>query len=177
MTRKASSSDYLPLDRLAAADHVHSANLPGFRDLARALAGRGVPVSHDFSVSYETDDLDGLDTAFYSWPGRPDDEELHGIATAAHRGGARVVVATCGERGSVVFEEGRPTVAGAPSIVAVDTCGAGDTYAAVLLSERLGGSPLTAAMRSASEAAASSCLHLGAWEQRLDSLSEVPACP
>lgn len=156
---------------LAGTAHVHAANVPRFRQVIKRLSELGVPVSYDFSTDYQTEDLAGVDTAFYSWPGETSDPQVASLAEAACQGGARVVVVTCGAHGSVLFDGGQMTIAGARSVVPVDTCGAGDTYAAVLLTERMLGSSISAAMATASAAGADACLHVAAWEQQLEPLT------
>ena len=170
-------AEYAPeaseLDRLSEFDHVHMAQLCDFRSVAAALKERGLSVSYDFSTELETTDLFGVGTAIYSWPGKPDDQGLASLANAAFKGGALVVVATCGEHGSAVFQEGKRTIESVREIRPVDTCGAGDAFAAVFLSERLRGQPVQVSMSAAAEAASKACLHLGAWEQSLVNLDEV----
>ena len=157
------------LAHLASFKHVHAANLPNFRAIAKKLHTLGVPMSYDFSTRHETDDLEGIDIGFYSWPSSPESDELSALAAKAKGAGVRVVVVTCGEFGSAVFDDGKRYIAQAPTVQVVDTCGAGDTYAAIFMSERLRGAPIESAMGVATESASNACLHIGAWKQETES--------
>jgi ribokinase len=86
------------------------------------------------------------------------------MATALREAGAGEVVLTLGSRGSIAFgPHGRAAVAAQPA-AAVDTTGAGDTYAGVLAAayydRRL---PMERAMAAASTAAAITVERRGAW--------------
>ena len=151
--------------------HVHAANLPNYRTIARKLAQIGVPMSYDFSTTGELEDLEGIAIGFYSSTAKPDSKELNEFATKAIAAGLQTVVITCGELGSVVFENGERTISQATAVEVVDTCGAGDTYAAAFISERLKGSSMTDAMAKASSMASQACLHLGAWVQAFEDFS------
>ena len=165
-------AEYAPtpaeISQLAGVKYLHAANLPNFRAVLAQLRKLKVPMSYDFSTHHEVSDLEGLDIAFYSTPLSPEDPNLELLAKSAHKGGVSTVVITCGEHGSVVFENGTRTIVRAPSIDVIDSCGAGDTYAAVLISERLKGTPLTEAMVAATSAASKNCLHFGPWEQEFE---------
>ena len=156
---------------LVGVKHVHAANLPNYRAIARKLADIGVPMSYDFSTSGELEDLKGIEMGFYSSATKPDSEELIEFATKAIAAGLQTVVITCGELGSVVFEKSQRTISEATAVEAIDTCGAGDTYAAVFISEKLEGSSTADAMAMASSMASQACLHLGAWIQEFEDFS------
>jgi fructoselysine 6-kinase len=151
--------------------HVHAANLPNYRTIARKLAHIGVPMSYDFSTSGELEDLEGIAIGFYSSNLKPESEELNAFAAKAINAGLKTVVITCGEFGSVVFENGERTISQATAVEVVDTCGAGDTYAAAFISERLKGSSMADAMAKATTMASQACLHLGAWVQAFEDFS------
>jgi len=153
------------LTHLASFTYIHAANLPNFRSIAKKLVAIGVPMSYDFSTRHETQDLEGIDTGFYSYPSSPESDELAVLAENAKIAGVRVVVITCGEFGSAVFEGGKRYIAKAPTVQVVDTCGAGDTFAAIFISERLRGTSVELAMEVATELASAACLHIGAWTQ------------
>lgn len=156
---------------LVGVKHVHAANLPNYRAIARKLADIGVPMSYDFSTSDELEDLKGIEMGFYSSATKPDSEELIEFATKAIAAGLQTVVITCGELGSVVFEKSQRTISEATAVEAIDTCGAGDTYAAVFISEKLKGGSTADAMAMASSMASQACLHLGAWIQEFEDFS------
>lgn len=156
------------LAHLASFTHVYAANLPNFRSIAKRLGAVGVPMSYDFSTGHETEDLEGIDTGFYSWQGPPESEDLLDLVAKATHAGVRLVVATCGEFGSAVFEDGKRFIVHAPAVKVVDTCGAGDTYASIFISERLKGENVESAMLAATKRASAACLHVGAWDQKME---------
>lgn len=79
----------------------------------------------------------------------------------AARSGAPVVV-TLGPQGAVVVDEGETETAPAPLVEAVDTTGAGDTFAGALAAELAAGAPLIDAVRFAVRAASLSVAVPGA---------------
>ncbi len=173
-------ADYSPtpedLRHLVGADYVHCAQLSDFRTPAEELSRRGVRVSYDFSVATETEGLEAFDTVFYSIDPDDDDTEAVDVAERAVRGGAGLAVVTRGASGSLAFDGHELHRAPAtPAVPVVDTCGAGDTFAATLLAGRLDGAPLEASLREASVAASKTLLHLGAWPQDLEPRKEVSA--
>jgi fructoselysine 6-kinase len=156
-------------DEVDALGHVgwaHCATLHGFRDVARRFEHHGVPVSVDFSTRFEFNDLGHLEVAFFSC-GADEVGAARDVVARAVAGGARVAVATCGASGSVAqwSENSRPAVVPAIDVTAVDTLGAGDSYAAAFVAARLDGVDVVDAMRTATEAAAVTCGHRGGWPQ------------
>ena len=168
-------AEYLPtaddFAHLVGVKHLHAANLPNYRSIAGTLHRLGIPMSYDFSTSSEVDDLQGIEIGFYSRSCTPEDPSLVELANAAMKGGVRVVVVTCGEFGSVVFENGEKTICHATAVEVTDTCGAGDTYAATFISERLHASTTAVAMEKATAMASQACLHVGAWIQAFEDFS------
>ena len=79
----------------------------------------------------------------------------------AARSGAPVVV-TLGPSGAAVLSEGEVTVIPAPLLQAVDTVGAGDTFAGALAAELASGTSLIDAARFAVQAASLSVTRAGA---------------
>jgi fructoselysine 6-kinase len=163
------------LDHLEGFDYVHFAQLSDFRTPAVELAGRGVRVSYDFSVVTETEGLDAFDTVFYGFDGGSDDDRAIEIATAAVRGGATRAVVTLGAHGSLVADVQRLVRTQAVPVEPVDTCGAGDSFAATFLARLLDDAPLDACLQEASVAASRAVLHLGAWPQELEQRQEATA--
>ena len=161
------------LDHLTGTEYVHCAQLSDPRSPARYLSRRGVRVSYDFSVVTETEGLEAFDTVFYGIDSGPDESEAVGVATRAVAGGARLAVVTRGRFGSLAFDGGSVLRAEAVPVDPVDTCGAGDSFAATFLAARLDGAPLESCLRDASAAASQAVLHLGAWSQDLLTRQEV----
>lgn len=170
-------ADYAPtaedLEHLMGADYVHCAVLSDFRTPARELARRGVRVSYDFSVVTETEELEAFDTVFYGIDSGHDESRAVEVATRAVRGGARLAVVTRGAHGSLVFDGHEVLRAQAVPVDPVDTCGAGDSFAATFLARRLDGASLESCLQDASAAASQAVLHLGAWPQELEPRVQV----
>jgi fructoselysine 6-kinase len=169
------AAEYAPtatdLERLAGARWLHAATLPAFRRVARVAASHGVPVSYDFSTRHETEALDDLEVAFYSWDGPPEGAAAE-LARSAVAGGARTAVVTCGRYGSLVAAGDRLHVAAAIEAPVVDTCGAGDSFVAAFVLATCAGLPIDERMESAAVAAARTCGHLAAWPQDLRRITE-----
>ena len=170
-------ADYAPtiddLEHLSGAHLVHCAQLADLRSPARYLSGRGVRVSYDFSVVAETEELEAFDTVFYGIDSGPDDDEAIEVAARAVQAGAGLAVVTRGAHGSLVFDGREVIRAKAMPVEPVDTCGAGDSFAAAFLASRLDGAPLEACLEAASAAASQAVQHLGAWPQDLEARLEV----
>ena len=75
-------------------------------------------------------------------------------AAALRARGARAVLLTLGAQGACLTDETGETRAPAAPATAVDTAGAGDTFAAAFVAARLGGREAGAALRGAAAAAA-----------------------
>ncbi len=81
---------------------------------------------------------------------------------ASGRFSALVTVVTRGADGCTVIDRGATTPIPAAAVRAVDTTGAGDTFAGCFLGHLLAGADPRAAARSAAQAAATACLQWGA---------------
>jgi ribokinase len=68
--------------------------------------------------------------------------------------GARQVIVTLGERGSLLVDDGQVVHVPAPSVRAVDTTGAGDAFVGTLAYFLAAGAPVVEAMRRATQVAA-----------------------
>ena len=172
-------ADYAPsaedLDHMSGADYVHCAVLSDFRTPARELARRGVRVSYDFSVVSETEDLEAFDTVFYGIDTGPDESQAVELASRAVASGAGLAVVTRGAHGSLVFDGDQVVRAQAMPVEPIDTCGAGDSFAATFLARRLEGATLESSLQDASAAASRAVMNLGAWPQDLRPRQEVSA--
>ena len=149
---------------------VHLANLGAHQVTVRALTSRWPRVrvswdlSDDFARSAEPPDLSGVDVAFFSWDGKPDDDAVS-AAKRLTAAGARLAVGTCGRFGSIASDGTTAISEPALSVAIVDTCGAGDAYIASLIVERLAGKPLQSCMRVATREAAEACTYTGSFPQ------------
>ncbi len=88
-------------------------------------------------------------------------EPLNAARVLAARSGAPVVV-TLGAQGAVVVDKGDAETVPAPLVEAVDTTGAGDTFAGAMAAGLAAGSPLIEAVRLAVRAASLSVTVCGA---------------
>ena len=78
------------------------------------------------------------------------------------RAGARVAVATLGERGALALSDGRVVGSGAFEVAPVDTTGAGDAFRAGFVAAVLAGEELETSLRAANAVAALNCVARGA---------------
>lgn len=152
-------------------DWVHCTLPVGPAPVRDALAG-ATALSYDFSTRHDALDVDGLEVAFLSWAGRPDDPAAADMAADVVARGAATAVLTCGAHGSLAFAGGELVVAAAVPVAPVDTLGAGDAFIAGFISARLHGGALDAALRSGARLASAVCGHLAGFEQRLEPLTE-----
>jgi fructoselysine 6-kinase len=149
---------------------VHLANLGADQVTVRALTSRWPEIrvswdlSDDFARSAEPPDLSGVEVAFYSWDGQPDDDAL-GAAKRFTAAGARVAVGTCGRFGSIAWDGTAAVSQPALRVAVVDTCGAGDAYIASFIVGRQAGHPLESCMREATREAANACMYIGSFPQ------------
>lgn len=127
---------------------------------------RGVPVAFDFAT--RSDDpvaaaaIGDVDYAFFSADG-PADDELRDRMRDLGRRGPRTVVATLGEHGSLVLEDGAFTELRATPCPTVDTMGAGDSYIAGFLLGVLRSAPVEECMRLGTASATRTLGINGAW--------------
>ncbi len=98
--------------------------------------------------------------ASYPWAYAIADHRQH--EQAKERFSALVTVVTSGADGCTVIDRGHTTPIPAAAVPAVDTTGAGDTFAGCFLGRLLADGDPVAAARGAAQAAAAACLHWGA---------------
>lgn len=76
--------------------------------------------------------------------------------------GLKMVILTCGDKGSYVFAPGEKSYMDTPKVEVADTVGAGDSFTAAFISSILRGKPLREAHRAAVETSAFVCTQAGA---------------
>jgi fructoselysine 6-kinase len=155
----------MEVECIAGFDHVHLGWIDDGGALRRALAARGVSVSQDLSVNARPQDLgsDGLAIAFGSRGGHV--EAAIDLAHSFLAGGARLAVVTRGAEGAVIASADQVWRVSAEPVVALDTTGAGDAFAAGFLGAWLRGHPPDVASRSGASLARRACLHAGGFPQ------------
>lgn len=156
---------------MQAADWVHLGTNTN-PDLVRQLVDRGVGFSIDISTAHEGLRLDGIPLVFASGPEDPD-QPIAPVLQAFRDRGARRIVVTCGSRGAFFDDDGVLSQVAAQPITVVDTCGAGDSFIAAFLAALIvDGQPGDEALRRATAAATTTCLHEGGFPQPLN---QIPA--
>ena len=74
----------------------------------------------------------------------------------------KIVILTCGEKGSRVYYENEVNIEPTPKVDVVDTVGAGDSFTAAFVATLLNGKSVVEAHRQAVITAATTCTHKGA---------------
>lgn len=148
-------------------DVAHTSNNGHFDSQLGKVRSLGVPVSYDFSwrwrESYYREVVAPLaDFAFFSGGDAPLDE-VKVACEEFSSCGPRVVVGTLGGRGAVAYDGSRFYYQGARPAKAVDTLGAGDSFAAAFLVSYLTDGEIGPAMESGAEHAARTCEVHGAF--------------
>ena len=127
----------------------------------------GIPISYDFSGRWNEEYYleqvaPYVDFAFASC-GDAAEEEIRAAILRFAEKGCRIVVATRGGKGSLIYD-GKKFYPYVPKLVeAVDTLGAGDSFATAFLLELLKGGTIEDAMQAGSEFAAKTCMVHGAF--------------
>lgn len=125
------------LDYIKSFAHVHTSNNSHFDTQLEKIAAAGVPLSYDFSGQW-TDEEKALKVAPYVSCaflscGSVSLEKAKEICGKMNRLGCRMVIATRGSYGALLYD-GSTFFEQAPKLVeAVDTLGAGDSFATAFL--------------------------------------------
>ncbi len=94
--------------------------------------------------------------------GLPTNDYQSGCMTLIERYELKMVVLTCGEKGSYIYSHAEVSYMDTPKVAVVDTVGAGDSFTAALCASLLKGDSLLEAHRIAVETAAFVCTKAGA---------------
>lgn len=168
------------LAHIAGFDHVHSSiyseiepHLPPIRGAARSL-------SYDFSERWTEAILAAtvplLDVAILSHP-RGDDAECRALMRRIAGLGARTVLLTRGERGSLGLADGVLHAQGIVPARLVDTLGAGDGFIAAFLLARLRGAGMPEALAAGADNAAAICAYQGGFGHGAPWRGDSPVAP
>ena len=157
---------------LAGFDVCHTTNEAGV-DASLSRLHDTLPVSYDYSVYAWEDDAwvsataPFVDIAFLSGEledGTPlFEQDILAFARRLHELGPQLVVCTRGSRGSLCSQAGEVSRAGIVPVDAVDTMGAGDSFAAAFLVRWFDSHDVSASLAFAAERAAHTCTLQGAW--------------
>ena len=146
---------------------VHTSNNGHFDSQLEKVKETGVPVSYDFSghwnEEYYLEEIAPLtDFAFLSC-GQAPEEEIRQSCLRIGEKGCRIAVATRGSRGSLIYD-GNGFCEQVPRLVqAVDTLGAGDSFATAFLLSYLESGDLKTAMEAGAKFASETCMVNGAF--------------
>lgn len=125
------------LDYIKGFSIIHTSNNSHFDGQLAKAASAGVPISYDFSGQW-TDEARVKAVAPYAFCvflscGSVTSEEAQNICRRMHELGCRLIIATRGGHGAMLYD-GREFCEQPPKLVeAVDTLGAGDSFAAAFL--------------------------------------------
>lgn len=146
---------------------VHTTLDGNVDDDLKKFKNAGLMVSYDYSHRYTQEQLvktiNHVDYGFFSGVHYNFEEAEKKLRQLRSYYGERVLVMTLGERGSMVFCDGKLYYQEAIKIQAMDTLGAGDAYIAAFLVSVLSGDSIETGMKKASEYAAGVCTYNGAF--------------
>lgn len=160
---------------LAGFDLIHTSNNSHLDDRLQLLRESGARLSYDFSLSWKDEErlaaiCPQLDFAFFSCGDLPE-ETAWALTEKAQALGCNTAVATLGSRGALCRRDAMCMRHAPEPVQAVDTMGAGDSFAAAFLysivcAEKRGDrseAALRAAMEHGARFAANTCLVRGAF--------------
>jgi fructoselysine 6-kinase len=126
-------------------------------------------VSMDYGERYSQDffqsTIRNVDLAFFSLP-EEKACEAKDLARLAVNQGALISIVTLGREGSLAYD-GKLYTQPSKQVRVIDTLGAGDTFIGVFLAQWLKKRPIPQCLLAASKAAAYTCTHYGAWDDRI----------
>lgn len=146
---------------------VHTSCNGHFDGQLHKVKEAGVPISYDFSGRWKqkayVDSISALtDYGFFSCPDASE-EEIKELCRSVASKGCRLAVVTRGKQGSVVYD-GMRFYSHVPTPVdAVDTLGAGDSFAAAFLLSFLDTEQIETSMEAGARFAAETCMINGAF--------------
>lgn len=147
--------------------HVHTSNNSHFDSQLALVKSTGVSLSYDFSGQWKEEEkvvavAPYADYVFLSC-GSVSEEEARDVCRRMKKAGCRKIIATRGSHGAVYYD-GEQFLVQPPKLVkAVDTLGAGDSFAAAFLLSVLKGETADRALPAGVEFAVKTCLVQGAF--------------
>lgn len=153
------------LELISTYDVCHTTNDAGLDEFLPQIHAV-VPLSYDFSTGHDDEYLaricPSVDIAFFSGEGMGRRQAVE-LMRRAHGLGTSLVIVTMGEHGSLCFDGEKLHEQGVDAVDAVDTMGAGDSYAAGFLVRYFDTRDVDAAMAFAARRAARTCTVHGAF--------------
>lgn len=125
------------IDYIKGFSHVHTTNNSHFDSQLPRLAAEGISVSYDFSGQWKDSEKVAAVAPYVSYVflscGSVSEEEARDICRQMKQSGCRMVIATRGSHGAVLYD-GKNFYLQPPKLVdAIDTLGAGDSFATAFL--------------------------------------------
>ena len=164
--RKTLELDPGTLDFIVQHDLAHNSWQGGTEEYLAYFKQAKPLVSFDFGERYSQDFLERtiqkVDLAFFS-TSEEEAKRVKEFASQIVEQGPRLVVITMGHWGSLAYD-GSFTFQSAFPAQVLDTLGAGDTFIGVFLAHWMKKEPVQDCLQAASQAAAHTCTHYGAWE-------------
>ncbi|WP_313291619.1 PfkB family carbohydrate kinase [Rhizobium rhizoryzae] len=161
-------------------DIVHTSFYSGLDGKLAQMAKASKILAYDFSNKWLDRHLEQsarfVDIAFISAPARDEAAcvELMGRWTDA---GAKIVVMTRGEDGSLAMKDGKAYRQGIIAADVVDTLGAGDGFIAGFLTSYAGDADIQAALAMGAQSAARACQQMGGYGHGAEHPWEIPDLP
>lgn len=150
---------------LCAHDLIHTGIWGKIENDLAELHRRGAVISFDFADKLDHEivslALPHVDYAFFSYSS--DDAFIRNYLKDAHSRSPRLVIATLGENGSLVYDGESFTKGGIVPVDVVDTMGAGDSFIAGFLRGILFGKGLPECLHLGAENASVTLKTMGAW--------------
>ena len=122
-------------------------------------------ISYDFSTKYDQDYIRNvctdIDYAFISY--NEDDLNVRNLLKSMVSWGAKVAVATLGEKGSLAYDGSTYYTLGIVEAEVIDTLGAGDSFIAGFMYSIASGESIDDALRRGTKLASETIQYFGAW--------------
>lgn len=169
--------DDADLDYLRGCDWIHTGHSSATESQLGKMASIA-PVMFDFSHSslgYAAPLLEHTTISAFSRPELAD-AQCRELLTDVCSRGPSIAVVTRGARATIA-RRGDFASQSAHEITVVDTLGAGDAFLAAFAANLMAGGTLAVALSAATEYAAESCMHLGAYGHGVESPDSSPARP
>jgi fructoselysine 6-kinase len=165
---------------MAGVDIVHTSFYSGLDDKLANMAEASKILAYDFSNKWLDRHLEQsaqfIDIAFISAPER-DEAACVELMARWIDAGAKLVVMTRGEEGSLAMKNGKVYRQDIVAVEVVDTLGAGDGFIAGFLTSCAGNPDVQAALAMGAQSAARACRELGGYGHGAEHPWDIPDLP